>query len=87
VGERKLVEPIYRVSHIAVLIMLSIVLTASVLYPQITGEQIPRILGGGTTLGLMTLLAPAALRRSSGKPIVKGATDSSIHSPVTGSAK
>ena len=40
-------------SVIAILVMLSIVLTASVLYPSITGEQILWILGGGTVLALL----------------------------------
>jgi hypothetical protein len=62
---------------IAVLIMLSIVLTASVLYPQITGKQILWILGGGTLMGLAVLLATAALRRSQGGPIIKDATHAS----------
>ena len=40
-------------SVIAILVMLSIVLTASVLYPTISGEQILGILGGGTALALI----------------------------------
>ena len=42
---------------IAVLVTLSIVLTASVLYPDITGRQIMFVLGGG---GLLTLVGFAA---------------------------
>ena len=38
---------------IAALVMMSIVLTASVLYPEITGEQILWVLGGGSVLFLI----------------------------------
>jgi Mn2+/Fe2+ NRAMP family transporter len=40
-------------SVIAILVMLSIVLTVSVLYPSITGEQILFVLGGGTVLAVI----------------------------------
>jgi NRAMP (natural resistance-associated macrophage protein)-like metal ion transporter len=36
-----------------VLVMLSIILTASVVYPDITGETILEVLGGGTTLAVV----------------------------------
>lgn len=53
-------------SVIAILVMLSIILTASVLYPTITGGQILWILGAGSVLALvaagitLSLRAPAA---------------------------
>jgi len=40
-------------SVIAVLVMLSVVLTASVLYPDITGQTILWVLGGGTAMALV----------------------------------
>ena len=49
-------------SVIAILVMLSIVLTASVLYPTITGEQILWILSGGTVLALVAAGVTLALR-------------------------
>ncbi len=48
---------------IAVLVMLSIILTASVLYPDISGTTITGILAGGSLLGLLITLAGWALRR------------------------
>ena len=48
---------------ITVLVMLSIILTASVLYPHITGEQILYILGGGSLLGLVAFIGTTVLRR------------------------
>ncbi|MDR3537256.1 MAG: divalent metal cation transporter, partial [Acetobacteraceae bacterium] len=49
-------------SVIALLVMLSIVLTASVLYPTITGEQILFVLGGGTVLAVLAAGATLAFR-------------------------
>jgi hypothetical protein len=40
-------------SVVAILVMLSILLTASVLYPSITGEQILFVLGAGTVIALI----------------------------------
>ncbi len=52
---------------IAVLVMLSVVLTVSVLYPAIAGQQILAILGGGTVLAAIaagtTVLARAPVAR------------------------
>ena len=48
---------------IAILVMLSIVLTASVLYPEITGTQILWILGGGSVLALCGFAITALVRR------------------------
>jgi len=55
-------------SVIAVLVMLSIVLTASVLYPSITGEQILWVLGGGTMLALVAAGVTLALHRPPTQP-------------------
>jgi NRAMP (natural resistance-associated macrophage protein)-like metal ion transporter len=49
---------IFTGSVIAVLVMLSVILTASVMFPNITGEQILVVLGGG---GALALLATSAL--------------------------
>jgi len=57
-------------SVIAILVMLSIVLTASVLYPTISGEQILGILGGGTTLALLGAGVTLALRTKSAQPSI-----------------
>ena len=49
---------------IAVLVMLSIILTASVLFPDATDERmIFGILGGGTVLGLLVVLGVALVKR------------------------
>ena len=43
---------------IAVLVILSMILTASVLYPEISGAMIVEILVGGSVTTLITFLAP-----------------------------
>lgn len=55
---------------IAVLVMLSIILTASVLFPDITSGQIIAIMVGGTVLALATALASFLFARS-GKAMVQ----------------
>jgi len=60
-------------SVIAILVMLSIVLTASVLYPSITGEQILWGLGGGTVLALIAAGLAPALRRPQAEPALERA--------------
>ena len=55
---------------IAALVMLSIVLTASVLYPEITGEQILLILGGGSILALFGFGITGVLGRAAPSPNV-----------------
>jgi NRAMP (natural resistance-associated macrophage protein)-like metal ion transporter len=45
-----------------VLVMLSIILTASVVYPDISGETILEVLGGGTALAVVGYLAMVVLR-------------------------
>ncbi len=52
---------------IAVLVMLSIVLTAAVLYPGMGEAAILAILGGGTSLALGTAAAFLIARRGSRK--------------------
>jgi hypothetical protein len=49
-------------SVIAILVMLSIVLTASVLYPSVSGEQILFVLGGGMVIALIAVCVTLALR-------------------------
>lgn len=46
-----------------VLVMLSIILTASVMYPDITGEAIIEILAGGTLLAVVGYAATVTVRR------------------------
>jgi Mn2+/Fe2+ NRAMP family transporter len=51
---------------VAILIMLSIILTASVLYPQITGAQILVILLDGSVIGLVATVATLIIKRGHG---------------------
>lgn len=53
---------------VAVLVLLSIILTASVLYPSITSNQIMLILGGGMTLAAVGAVAMSVVRRVRGLP-------------------
>ena len=48
---------------IAVMVLLSIILTASVLYPEITGEQILAILVGGGAIALAATIVSAVAKR------------------------
>lgn len=52
---------------IAALVMLSIILTASVLFPEATNETVMlSILGGGTVLAILTAMFSGALRKTEG---------------------
>jgi NRAMP (natural resistance-associated macrophage protein)-like metal ion transporter len=51
---------------IAVLVMLSVILTASVMFPNITGEQILAVLGGGSALALVATIALLLWQRRRG---------------------
>jgi hypothetical protein len=53
---------------IAIMVMLSIVLTASVLYPAITGEQILTFLLVGSGIALLAVLVGASVKRRHGLP-------------------
>ncbi len=53
---------------IAVLILLSVILTASVVYPGITGRQIVTILGGGAVAAVVIALGVALVRWMRGGP-------------------
>jgi NRAMP (natural resistance-associated macrophage protein)-like metal ion transporter len=50
------------------LVMLSIVLTASVIYPDIAGETIIEVLAGGTLLAVVGYAATVAMRKLRGEP-------------------
>ncbi|MFB9127866.1 divalent metal cation transporter [Paraburkholderia dipogonis] len=55
-----------------VLVMLSIILTASVMYPDITGEAMLEVLAGGTLMavaGYAATVVVRKLRRESGNPV------------------
>ena len=51
---------------IAVLVMLSVILTASVMFPDITGGQILAVLGGGSALALVATIALLLWQRRRG---------------------
>jgi NRAMP (natural resistance-associated macrophage protein)-like metal ion transporter len=51
---------------IAVLVMLSVILTASVMFPNITGAQILAVLGGGSALALVATIALLLWQRRRG---------------------
>ncbi len=55
---------------IAILVMLSIVLAASVLYPDIPGEQILWTVGGGCGLALVAAIVTFAMRSPDTKPAI-----------------
>ncbi|AUT62028.1 NRAMP family divalent metal transporter [Paraburkholderia terrae] len=55
------------------LVLLSVVLTASVVYPDISGHTIIEILTGGTLLAVVALVAATVLRRLRGAQIADGA--------------
>jgi NRAMP (natural resistance-associated macrophage protein)-like metal ion transporter len=62
-----------------VLVMLSIILTASVMYPDITGEAIMEVLAGGTLLAVVGYAATMTLRRLRPAPANGGAPAVSTH--------
>lgn len=71
---------IFTAAVIAVLVILSIVLTAAVLFPNISGGAIIGILVGGTLLGLLVVAGLTALRlraRVLGKSVPRPAVDRS----------
>jgi NRAMP (natural resistance-associated macrophage protein)-like metal ion transporter len=55
------------------LVLLSVVLTASVVYPDISGHTIIEILAGGTLLAVVALVAATVLRRLRGAQSADGA--------------
>lgn len=57
-----------------VLVMLSIILTASVMYPDITGETILEVLAGGTLLAVVGYAATTGIRK-----LRRDATDSEVN--------
>ncbi len=54
---------------IAALVMLSVILTASVLYPDLDGQAIEGILAGGSLLTVLAWLGANVWRRGRGEPI------------------
>ena len=59
-----------------VLVLLSIILTASVMYPDISGEAIVDVLVGGTVLAITGYIATVLIRRN--KRVVEPAVDRSL---------
>jgi NRAMP (natural resistance-associated macrophage protein)-like metal ion transporter len=53
---------------IAVLLLLSVILTAAVVYPAISGREIVAILGGGSIVAAIVALVMFVMRRMSGAP-------------------
>jgi NRAMP (natural resistance-associated macrophage protein)-like metal ion transporter len=67
-----------------VLVMLSIILTASVMYPDISGETILEVLAGGTLLAVVGFIATLMLRKRSqetAEPVVDRAQRDSWRMP------
>jgi Natural resistance-associated macrophage protein len=62
-----------------VLVMLSIILTAATVFPDMTGETIVAILGGGTALGIVGFAAFALLRRGHAESAAAGGAVSAGH--------
>jgi hypothetical protein len=56
-----------------VLVMLSIILTASVIYPDISGQTIIEVLAGGTLLAVVGLVASIGIRKLRGEPAAEPA--------------
>ncbi|WP_087043437.1 NRAMP family divalent metal transporter [Caballeronia ptereochthonis] len=64
-----------------VLVMLSIILTASVMYPDITGRTIIEVLGGGTLLAVAGFAATVVLRKLHQQPAAEAAHDDRVAWP------
>lgn len=64
-----------------VLVMLSIILTASVMYPDITGRTILEVLGGGTLLAVAGFAETVVLRKLRQEPAVGAAHDDGVAWP------
>lgn len=69
---------------IAVLVMLSLVLTGSVLFPDITGAQILVFLGGGTLLSLIAAGVTLVMRRPNPAPPIDRSQRSVWRMPALG---
>ena len=57
-----------------VLVMLSVILTAATVFPDISGETIVAVLGGGTALGAVGFAGVMLLRRSRGETVAASPT-------------
>jgi NRAMP (natural resistance-associated macrophage protein)-like metal ion transporter len=64
-----------------VLVMLSIILTASVMYPDITGRTILEVLGGGTLLAVAGFAGTVVLRKFRQEPAIAAADDNGVAYP------
>jgi hypothetical protein len=64
-----------------VLVMLSIILTASVVYPDITGRTILEVLGGGTLLAIAGFAGTVVLRNLRREPAAEAAHDDRTAAP------
>ena len=58
-----------------VLVMLSVILTAATVFPDISGETIIAVLGGGTALGAVGFAGVTLLHRSRGDAVAAGPTN------------
>ena len=58
-----------------VLVMLSVILTAATVFPDISGETIIAVLGGGTALGAVGFAGVTLLHRSRGGAVAAGPTN------------
>jgi Mn2+/Fe2+ NRAMP family transporter len=58
-----------------VLVLLSIILTTATVFPDISGETILAVLGGGTALGIGGLFIVTLLRRNRSEPAAAGPVD------------
>ena len=65
-----------------VLVMLSIILTAATVLPDMTGETIVAILGGGTALGLVGFAAFALSRRGHAETVAAGRVIAAGHAQL-----
>jgi len=64
------------------LVMLSIILTAATVFPDMTGETILAVLGGGTALGIAGFAFVTVLRRKRGDPAADGVPVDTSQAPA-----
>jgi len=61
-----------------ILVMLSVILTAATVFPDISGSTILGILGGGTVFAVLGYALTLLLQKGKSKPAMKGATVASL---------